>query len=343
MTGKNFFKSNILQNPCLVNNKTNRTVAGIDLFKGNIPNNEEVQRLCANVTITDLTRDGTNFVSRQDFEQKTNISYTVIQYSNIKTAIKDSWSLIKKAQLTDNGDDRGFSTSEFLNRFKKGSKNFRKILDGMETSKIRIEKNQRVKTFFRLCGLPVPETNNLEKLYAEWTVSAYSTKLRDFSFKFRNNLLGLNTRVAHFNNAVMRACSFCVQTNTGQEPVPDESFEHLFYRCKFTSKLIQSFYEKYLPGWDYNDDIKVRKFIFMGQSHFSDSIDNFFISTVAITLNYFVWQCKLQKKIPVSENWYNELFYAVEIIRRISNNLRVDMSLNLPLCRNWSEESSRRR
>jgi hypothetical protein len=81
----------------------------------------------------------------------------------------------------------------------------------------------------------------------------------------------------------------------------------------------------------------------MGQSHFSDSIDNFFISTVAITLNYFVWQCKLQKKIPVSENWYNELFYAVEIIRRISNNLRADMSLNLPLCRNWSEESSRRR
>jgi hypothetical protein len=141
----------------------------------------------------------------------------------------------------------------------------------------------------------------------------------------------------------MRACSFCVQTNTGQEPVPDETFEHLFYRCKVTSKLIRSFYEKYLPGWDFNDDTKVRKFIFMGQSHFSDSIDNFFISTVAITLNYFVWQCKLQKKIPVSENWYNELFYAVEIIRRISNNLRADMSLNLPLCRNWSEESSRRR
>jgi hypothetical protein len=150
-------------------------VASIDLFKGNIQNNEEVQRLCAKIIITDLTRDGTNFVSRQDFEQKTNISYTVVQYSNIQTAVKDSWSLIKKNQLNDNGDDRGFSTSEFLNRFKKGSKNFRKILDGPDTSKIRIERNQRVKTFFRLCGLPVPETHNLEKLYAEWTVSAYST------------------------------------------------------------------------------------------------------------------------------------------------------------------------
>jgi hypothetical protein len=122
-------------------------VAGTDLFKGNVQNNEEVQRLCAKITITDLTRDGTNFVSCHDFEQKTNISYTVEQYSNIQKAVKDSWSLIKKNQLDDNGDNRGVSTCEFLNRFKKGSKNFRKILDGTETSKIRIDKNQRVKTF----------------------------------------------------------------------------------------------------------------------------------------------------------------------------------------------------
>jgi hypothetical protein len=96
MTGKNFFKSNILHNPCLVISKTNRMVAGTDLFKGNVQNNEEVQRLCAKITITDLTRDGTNFVSCHDFEQKTNISYTVEQYSNIQKAVKDSWSLIKK-------------------------------------------------------------------------------------------------------------------------------------------------------------------------------------------------------------------------------------------------------
>jgi hypothetical protein len=150
------------------------------------------------------------------------------------------------------------------------------VLDGIETFNIRIEKNQRVKTFFRLCSLPIPDTPNLEKLYAEWTVSVYPAKLRDFIFKYRNNLLGLNTRVSHFNNAILRACTFCTQGHTGREPVPDESFEHLFYRCKFTSKLVRNFYEKYLPGWDFNDDIKVRKFIFMGQSHFSENVDNFF-------------------------------------------------------------------
>jgi hypothetical protein len=69
----------------------------------------------------------------------------------------------------------------------------------------------------------------------------------------------------------------------------------------------------------------------------------FFISTVATMLNFFIWQCKLQKKIPVIEKWYYELFYAVEIIRHISNNMRADMNLNLPMCRNWSEEASRRR
>jgi hypothetical protein len=48
------------------------------------------------------------------------------------------------------------------------------------------------------------------------------------------------------------------------------------------------------------------------------------------------------KKIPLLENCLNDVFYSVEIIRRINNKLREDMFLNLPLCRNWSEEASRR-
>jgi hypothetical protein len=105
MTGKNFFKSNILHNPCLVLSKTNRTVAGTDLFKGNVQNNEDVQRLCANLTILDLTGDGVNFVSRREFEQKTNITYSLEQFSNIQKAVKDSWALIKKNQANDNTND----------------------------------------------------------------------------------------------------------------------------------------------------------------------------------------------------------------------------------------------
>jgi hypothetical protein len=108
---------------------------------------------------------------------------------------------------------------DFLFRFKKGSKNFRKILDAGAYKNIPLTKNQHVKTFFRLCNLPVPAEGVLEKIYSDWTNIVYTVKVRDFAFKFRNNLLGLNTRVSHFNNNVRRGCTFCNLTRIGPDPV----------------------------------------------------------------------------------------------------------------------------
>jgi hypothetical protein len=98
-----------------------------------------------------------------------------------------------------------------------------------------------------------------------------------------------------------------------------------------------------LPNWQFNDEQKVKAFIFTGISHENEISDNFFISTIALHFNFFIWQCKLQKKLPLPENWYNDMFYTVELIRRISPKLRSDMEINLLLCRSWPEEAGRRR
>jgi hypothetical protein len=238
------------------------------------------------------------------------------------------------------------SIDDFLKKFKKGSKPFRRILDFERSQKIELKKNQRVKTFFRLSGLPIPEEKILEKLYAEWSMNCFPTRLRDFIFKFRNNLLGLNVRVAHFNNQVGRGCTFCSKVNPYRRqipvPVPDETMEHLFHSCPYTKKVTKDFLRKYLPTFNTNDDQRLKMFIFTGAAPDISEDDNFFLRVISLHINYFIWQCKLQKQIPLLENCLNEVFYSVEIIRRINNKLREDMLLNLPLCRNWSEETSRR-
>jgi hypothetical protein len=97
-----------------------------------------------------------------------------------------------------------------------------------------------------------------------------------------------------------------------------------------------------MPDFPVRDDIAKKRFLFLGYDTVSDIYDNFFISTLALVIMLSVWECKLQKKIPVSEKIANDVFFHVENIRRASSAIRPYMTLNLHICRNWSAEVSRR-
>jgi hypothetical protein len=70
---------------------------------------------------------------------------------------------------------------------------------------------------------------------------------------------------------------------------------------------------------------------------------NFFLLTIMSIALFYIWQCKLQKKLPVMEGLLNEIFFTAENILKVSSLMKLTMNLNLPLCRNWTDESSRRR
>jgi hypothetical protein len=258
------------------------------------------------------------------------------QYDRLKTCVLDSLKLNKKFMNSESGLD----LTSFLRKFKKGSRQFRKIFDGFADSQLK--KNRRVSTFFNLTALPVPEHKTLITLQSLWTCNVYPMRLRDFIFKFRNNLLGLNTRVSHFNNTVSRNCTFCSITSQNNPPnTPDETFVHLFFSCPHTKRVIKSFIDKF-TGWDTDDDILMKKFIFTGLIPETNDL-NFFALTISTYISFYIWQCKLQKKLPILSGLCNDIFYYVDNIRVISPLLRLDMNLNLPLCRLWAAESSQRR
>ena len=65
-----------------------------------------------------------------------------------------------------------------------------------------------------------------------------NNKIRTFLFKFYNNILGLNLRVAKVNNEIDPSCTFC--TANKLFPAEKESFSHLFYYCPTTNKLLST-------------------------------------------------------------------------------------------------------
>jgi hypothetical protein len=124
-----------------------------------------------------------------------------------------------------------------------------------------------------------------------------------------------------------------------QVNVPDETFVHLFFDCVVTSEVLKKCNNKYFM-LEYNNAFK--KFIFTGIIPGLTKL-NGFLMTMASATTYYIWQCKLQKKSPSVQGLKNDIFFNVKNILRCNMRLRMDMDLNLPLCRFWRDEAERRR
>jgi hypothetical protein len=331
--GRNFFVSPLLGNPRIINNRREKTCVDLNTKLNFLsdPEKETMKR----IKISDFTIDGTNFVTLNEFSVSKNIALDMNTFEQIKLYIRESWLLIKKFSNTEIETDLG----TFLSRFKRGSKPFRKTLDTVDVLMIENKANRRNNTFFDLLNMQKPDNKILKILNGQWALSYYPVSLREFIFKFRNNILGLNTRVSHFNNNVGRGCTFCAKA--GSPNVPDENFLHLFFNCTHTKLVIDGLFTRYLDH-DLRDIEGQKKILFTGMGPDFNEPNIFLLTIMSIAL-HFIWQCKLQKKLPTLEGMLNDIFFIAESILKTSNVVLNAMNLNLPLCRDWAAESGRRR
>jgi hypothetical protein len=151
-----------------------------------------------------------------------------------------------------------------------------------------------VKTFFRLINLDVTEENVLKVVNVQWANRLLPNKIREFNFKFRNNVLGLNTRVSHFNQNIGRRCTFCTAARIN--PVPDESFLHLFFDCPAVGNILERFFNNFLPELNLDTGTKKKNYLFLGINPTTGKIDNLFLELLSVILMWYIWECKLQKK-----------------------------------------------
>ncbi len=127
-----------------------------------------------------------------------------------------------------------------------------------------------------------------------------------FKFKYYNNILGINTRVAHFNPEVDAGCTFC--KITGPHPVPSETFVHLFYECSSVNPLIVMLNNNYfgLPA------ITEEQYFL---STFGNFEQNNIVSNIILDVfRYLIWQKKLEKQIPREHVITADLNYNLSVI-----------------------------
>jgi hypothetical protein len=126
-------------------------------------------------------------------------------------------------------------------------------------------------------------------------------------------------------------------------PTPDESFLHLFFDCTKTKKTLDDFLNKFLFDFNCNSEEEKKLFVFTGTNCVSGQIDNRLIRAISVHFCYYIWECKLQKKLPAVESLYNDLFYGIENMRKASSMMQQAYNLDLHICRTWAIEASSRR
>ena len=183
----------------------------------------------------------------------------------------------------------------FFSSFKKGSGSFRKILVKYRCKHFNVRNSTSVITFFRLVDTPPPADEKfLKNMLGFWGSFFLSNKHREFSFKFYNNSLGLNTRLSHFVANNTRSCTFCVANNLAN-PL-EESFLHLFFECRYTNNILCKVRDVFVPEITFRNRTEMILFWFCGIAPSENLNKCIFVLTFCSTAMFSIWEHKLKKK-----------------------------------------------
>jgi hypothetical protein len=229
---------------------------------------------------------------------------------------------------------------------KKPGKKIKSTLTNYRKKNSKIEEAQSTVTFLRASGLTFTDPVSYGIRISLWGIRGVPNRAKTFLFKYFNNILGINTRLSHFVANRNRGCTFCELNNPGAMvrdpdpapvpllvPVPDKSFEHLFYGCLTTREWHSKILECHFPP-NFIGSEEVRKRYLMMGFH-KDHKKNILLILAPLLMQYCIWEARLKKKIP---SFYSLNQDFIEICKKFiwSNNVAHNCCtfLNFPLHRN---------
>jgi hypothetical protein len=166
-----------------------------------------------------------------------------------------------------------------------------------------------------LTDIDTPEERFLKFLWSDWNNGYFPNRCREFLFKFRNNTLGLNSRVCKFVNTVRAECTFC-EINKEPLPINSESFVHLFLNChvadRYRIKIESILFLEILN----NNEVIRRNFWFIGKMPGERSFHPF-ISALVNVVNHLFWEMKLRKELQPVSVFFEDVKYAVHKLLKV--------------------------
>ena len=336
-TNDNFSKSFLLNNPSMTISRYDTRPINFNFLTSSVPLIER-QAVCQ-LRIDQIALNG-RLLSIDEITANTGLHINLLFYLRLQTAFHTS---AYSRTNGDNGDGSSISLQNFLKRFRKGSKQIRCTLSGIRTAGVKVGELRNIITFENLLNTPAGDDNVRKKMLSFWGFTFVPMNIREFSFKFFNNSLGLNQRLAHFVEGRGGGCTFCSLNSANNGPVPPETFTHFFFDCMTSLSIREWFENTFIPEIPLvTRDSKI-KFWFYGIIPLQGEKSNLFVFSVVQTFFYSLWRFKLLRRKPIRLSFELEFFYNLKKIVDSSRLIRENMNqVDIMLCRNWDIFQQRR-
>jgi len=309
---ENYLSSLIFDNPSLTFDVNNQHF----LKKGFFTEDEFTQfkDIIYGLTVKKFLNQDLSLKTKIEFENGSGLFLSELKFNKLRGIARSS---VIKFRKFDNNEKKTDSVQNFCMRIRRGSKKFRKIISGKSPSVI----STNIQRLSNILDQVINLENSL-RINSQWGLNFLDNSTRTFLFKLHNNLLGINTRVAHFVRNHPRSCTFCTLSR-----VPDENPEtiiHLFFDCYHTETLLTGFF-----GWIFNmqGDRQLSAKEFFQGFEFECNNKKFVLDICNIIAKKYIWDCKLRFNIPTLVNLkntfmssYSNLYKNSRTVRESTNN-----------------------
>jgi hypothetical protein len=230
--------------------------------------------------------------------ESTNIHFSVFTFQTIVGLIRTA-----KTKYSKNSANEKTSCDirTFINRSKKGSSRFRKILSFERLDYIPHNIVKYSSTTETIIGLECSKKLNLA-----WRYNHLSNSTRTFLFKLHNNTLGYNHAVSHFVRNHSPNCTFC--DIAGNQEVERETPLHLFFMCELIEDFLNDFFV-----WFTNDQnfsfTRQEFFVGFNREEFNNE-KNEILTLASHIVKKFIWDSKQRFCIP--NNQHMRLHFELE-------------------------------
>jgi len=321
---ENFLYATVLQNPLIYRAPRDKLMLNPEFLE--IGHDPLLCNKISRLTVQDCFGQY-GLISRAEFRITFDVDMPISCYAKLGRAVNHFVNRFSVNRMND-------GTSKTLRSeiaVKKPGKKIRYIFSKRIKKKFNVGAMQTTKTFFRIIDLEYIGNESFSLILTWWSKTGFTNRQKMFYFKFYNNLLGLNSRVSHFDNNVSRVCTFCAKSTP--QRAEDESFLHLFYSCMTTRAWQKKFWQKCFTNEPVLTLTEDKKFWFLG---LKENLLNAFIVSAVLTFQFGIWEAKLSKKIPSFHTLYSEFSERFSLMLKHNSAVRKDgLKLNYDICRQF--------
>jgi hypothetical protein len=321
--GKNFMKAYIFKDKLFKRGNRDNNILCENFFGRN--NDFQYFAKIARVRLEDILI-GQQMKSLDEINDSLDLNLTLAVYMRLSGAIH--FFLGKKVNSPPSVP---VGVLQYMTSYSKGSQKIRRVLMAKRAEALKIENLNTVATFCEITGTGGIESNFLKNIWSFWNFSGQQNTVREFTFKFFNNQLGINTRVSHFVAGHGRGCTLCTLKNVN--PILDKTFKHIFYDCPSVKSLHEKIVQKYFSRISTLDEAEKIKFWFFGMHN--DRI-NLFVTFAILSFQFQIWRMKLKKEISHFSTLEQDWLHMLDVTYRLSSKIREAVLLiNFDIRRRW--------